>query len=76
MALPEWLEYLLIAVQVFAFFLFLWLIWPLVKGEQWKEKFIHNKQALSILIVFILIFVFIYGLTALFEIIAPVETLK
>jgi hypothetical protein len=76
MELPVWLESLLIALQVAAFLFFLWLIWPLIKGEQWKEKFIKNKQALSILIVFILIFIFIYGLTALFNWIAPVETLK
>ena len=76
MELPAWLEGLLIALQVAAFFFFLWLIWPLIKGEQWKEKFIKNKQALSILIVFILVFIFIYGLTALFDWIAPIETLK
>ena len=76
MELPVWLESLLIALQIAAFLFFLWLIWPLIKGEQWKEKFIKNKQALSILIVFILIFIFIYGLTALFNWIAPVETLK
>lgn len=76
MELPAWLESLLIALQIAAFLFFLWLIWPLIKGEQWKEKFIKNKQALSILIVFILIFIFIYGLTALFNWIAPVETLK
>lgn len=76
MELPVWLESLLIALQIAAFLFFLWLIWPLIKGEQWKEKFIKNKQALSILIVFILIFIFVYGLTALFNWIAPVETLK
>lgn len=75
MELPIWLEYTLIAVQIFAFGFFLWLIWPLVKGEQWKEKFIHNKQAFSILIVFILIFVFIYGLVGLFNWLLPPEIL-
>lgn len=76
MEFPTWLEGLLIAVQIAAFFLFIWLIWPLVRGERWKEKFIKNKQALSLLIVFILVFIFIYGLTALFNWIAPIETLN
>lgn len=76
MELPIWLEYSLIGVQIFALGLFLWLIWPLVKGEQWKEKFIHNKQAFSILIVFILIFIFTYGMVALFNWLIPTEMLN
>lgn len=75
MELPLWLEYVLIGVQVLAVILFIWLIWPLVKGEQWKEKFIKNKQALSILIVFVFVFIFVYGMTAIFNIFFPVETL-
>lgn len=73
MELPTWLEYVLIGVQIFSVGLFLWLIWPLVKGEKWREKFIQNKQALSILIVFVLVFIFIYGLVALFNWLFPVE---
>jgi hypothetical protein len=76
MELPSWLEIALVAVQIFAVGLFFWLIWPLVKAEKWKEKFIHNKQALSILIVFVLIFVFVYGMMALFDWLYPIETLK
>lgn len=76
MELPVWLEYTLIALQVAAVFLFIWLIWPLVKGEQWRKKFIENKQAFSILIVFVLIFVFVYGFTLIFDAMFPIETLN
>lgn len=76
MELPIWLEYLLIGLQIGAVVLFIWLIWPLVKGEQWRKKFIENKQAFSILIVFILVFVFVYGLGFVFDALFPVETLR
>ena len=76
MELPLWLEYLLIGLQIGAVGLFIWLVWPLIKGEQWRKKFIENKQAFSILIVFILVFVFVYGLTFAFDLLFPVETLR
>ena len=74
--LPVWLQYTLIGLQLFALVVFLYFIWPLVKSEQWKEKFIDNKTARSILIVFILIFAFVYGIGALFDALFPVETLN
>lgn len=76
MELPIWLEYLLIGLQIGAVVLFIWLVWPLVKGEQWRKKFIENKQAFSILIVFIIVLVFAYGLGFLFDTLFPVETLR
>lgn len=76
MEFPAWFEYVFIALQVFTFFFFIWLIMPLVRGEKWKEKFIENKQALSVLIVFFLVFIFIYGMVAFFEWLAPIETLN
>lgn len=76
MELPIWLEYLLIGLQIGAVVLFIWLVWPLIKGEQWRKKFIENKQAFSILIVFIIVLVFAYGLGFLFDTLFPVETLR
>jgi uncharacterized membrane protein SpoIIM required for sporulation len=73
MELPFWVQAFLIFIQVAAVVVFIWLIWPLVKNEEWKKKFIDNKQALSILIVFVLVFVFVYGLTAVFNWLYPVE---
>jgi Kef-type K+ transport system membrane component KefB len=72
--LPEHIQYLLIALQIFALFVFLYFVWPLVKAEKWKEKFIENKTARSILIVFVLVFLFIYGMGAVFDALFPVET--
>lgn len=73
MELPFWVQVFLIIVQVAAVVVFLWLIWPQVKNEEWKKKFIDNKQALSILIVFVLVFIFVYGMTAIFSWLYPVE---
>lgn len=73
MELPIWVNNLLFVIQIFAAIFFVWLIWPLIKGEKWKEKFIDNKQALSILIVFIIIFIFAWGLVWLFNILAPAD---
>jgi hypothetical protein len=73
MELPFWVQAFLIFVQVAAVVVFIWLVWPLVKNEEWKKKFIENKQAFSILIVFVLVFVFVYGLTAVFNWLYPVE---
>ncbi|WFE68333.1 hypothetical protein P8S54_08940 [Thiomicrospira sp. R3] len=73
MELPLSVQAFLIFIQIAAVVLFIWLIWPLVKNEEWKKKFIDNKQALSIFIVFVLVFVFIYGITAVFNWLYPVE---
>jgi len=75
-ALPESLQYLLIALQFVALGVFIYFIWPYVKNEEWKKKFIDNKTARSIIIVFILIFIFVYGLGAFFDAFFPVEELK
>lgn len=75
METPGWVTLLLIGLQVAALMGFIWLVWPMIRDEKWKEKFIQNKQALSILIVFILIFVFIFGMTAVFNMLFPPQTL-
>ena len=73
--LPNWLQYLLIALQLIGLAVFLYFIWPHFKAESWKEKFIDNKQAFSIIIVLILIFSFIYGIGLFFELLFPLERL-
>ncbi len=73
--LPAWLQYLFIALQLFALVVFLYIIWPHLKGEQWKKKFIDNKQAFSIIVVLLMVFGFLYGLGAFFDAFFPVERL-
>ena len=73
--LPTGIQYLLIGVQVMATIGFLYLIWPYVRKERWREKFIENKSARSILIVFVIIFLFSYGMGAFFDAFFPVERL-
>ncbi|AZR82017.1 MULTISPECIES: hypothetical protein [Piscirickettsiaceae] len=64
-----------ILLQILALVIFIALIWPYAKQENWKEKFIDNKQARSILIVFVLILLFTFGLSLLFENFYPIERL-
>ncbi|WP_019556182.1 hypothetical protein [Thiomicrorhabdus arctica] len=73
--LPEYIQYLLIFVQLFAVGLFIYLVWPYIRQEKWREKFIENKTARSLIIVFILIFIFLYGLSSLFDAFFPIERL-
>ena len=60
-------------IQVAVLVLFILLIWPHIKNEDWKEKFIENKHAKSLLIVFVLIILMAIGLGAFFEAFFPVE---
>lgn len=73
--LPVWLQYVMIALQFLALGVFLYIIWPHLKAEAWKKKFINNKQAFSIIIVLLMVFVFLYGLGAFFDLFFPVERL-
>jgi len=73
--LPTSIQYLLIALQLIALAVFIYFVWPLIKSEDWKAKFIDNKTARSIIIVFILIFIFVWGLGAFFDAFFPVEEL-
>lgn len=73
--LPVGVQYFLIALQIFALGVFLYFVWPLVKSEKWKEKFIDNKTARSIVIVFVLIFLFVYGIGFVFDTFFPVQTI-
>jgi len=74
--LPASLQYLLIGLQLVALAVFLYFVWPYVKKEKWKEKFIENRTARSIIIVFLLIFIFAWGLGAFFDAFFPVEELR
>ena len=55
--------------------LFIILIWPQVKKEHWREKFLENKHAKSLLIVFTLILFMTVGVSLFFDIFFPVERL-
>lgn len=64
-----------IILQILALVVFIALIWPYARQENWKEKFIDNKQARSILIVFVVILLFTFGLSLLFDSFYPIERL-
>lgn len=74
--LPLSIQYFLIALQLVALGVFIYFVWPLVKKEDWKAKFIDNKTARSILIVFMLILIFVWGLGVFFDTFFPVEVLR
>lgn len=73
--LPNSIQYLLIALQVLAMVFFVVMAWPYIRKERWREKFIENKTARSIIIVFVLVFLFIFGMTTVFDIYFPMERL-
>ncbi|GKT12373.1 MAG: hypothetical protein ISEC1_P1351 [Thiomicrorhabdus sp.] len=73
--LPKSIQYLLIVIQIFAVSFFLFLSWPYIKKERWREKFIENKTARSIIIVFTITFIFIYGMNFIFDLLFPIERL-
>ncbi|MDG4812853.1 hypothetical protein P8629_07520 [Hydrogenovibrio sp. 3SP14C1] len=62
-----------IILEILALVIFIALVWPYIKKEKWKEKFIDNKQARSVLIVFLLILVFMVGLSLFFDMLYPIE---
>lgn len=65
-----------ILLELIILFMFLALVWPVIKKENWKEKFIDNRHARSILIVFILILVFVMAISLFFDTFYPLEPLK
>lgn len=65
-----------ILLELLILFGFLALVWPVIKKENWKEKFIDNRHARSILIVFILILVFVMAISLFFDTFYPLEPLK
>lgn len=67
---------LIILLQIAALIIFILLVWPHIKKENWKAKFIDDKHARSVLIVFALILVFVVGISTLFDVLFPVEELK
>lgn len=73
--LPVALQYGLIGLQLLALAVFIYVIWPYVRSEAWRKKFIENKTARSLIIVFVLIFIFVYGMGAFFDAFFPIERL-
>jgi glucan phosphoethanolaminetransferase (alkaline phosphatase superfamily) len=69
------MESLGIILEIVAVVGFLFLVWPHLRDEEWKEKFIHNKAAFSLLIVFVIIFLFVFGIGLFFDTFFPVERL-
>ncbi len=69
------MEILSVVLPILAVIFFLFLIWPHIKTENWKEKFVENKQAFSLLVVFGLILLFSVGIGLFFDILFPVERL-
>lgn len=69
-------EILVIILQVTALIFFIALIYPTIKAENWKEKFIENKQAKSVLIVFVLILGLMTLMGLYLDIFFPVEVLR
>ncbi len=62
-----------IALQVGGLIIFILLIWPHVRDEEWKKKFIKNKLARSLLIIFILIMLMSIGAGLYLEAMLPVD---
>ncbi|PLA73817.1 hypothetical protein CYQ88_09370 [Hydrogenovibrio sp. SC-1] len=65
-----------VLLELLILFVFLALVWPVIKKENWKEKFIDNRHARSILIVFILILLFVMAISVFFDTFYPLERLK
>ncbi|KUJ72112.1 hypothetical protein [Thiomicrospira sp. WB1] len=64
-----------VILQILAVAILLFLIWPHIKKEKWKEKFIDNKQARSVLIVFVLVLVLVVGISWSMDALFPLERL-
>lgn len=62
-------------IELLLLALFIAIIWPNLKNEEWKAKFIDNKLARSILIVFVAILFFSLAIGLFFDIFFPVERL-
>lgn len=62
-------------VEIVVLIIFLIIIWPHVKKENWKAKFIEDKHARSILIIFLMILLFTAGFGIFFDLLFPVERL-
>ena len=65
------METFVLILQLLAVPLFLFLIWPHLKAENWKEKFIKNKDALALIIVLVAIFIFMQLMVWAFDALAP-----
>lgn len=62
-------------IELLILALFIAFIWPSLKNEEWKAKFIENKLARSILIIFVAVLLFSLAIGLFFDIFFPVERL-
>jgi hypothetical protein len=67
---------IILGLQLLGLGFFIFLIYPWVKQENWKEKFWDNPNARALVIVFGLIAVFIVLFKLLMFFLTPVELLK
>ena len=68
--------WMILLLQLLGLIVFTALIWPTIKKENWKEKFIDNPHARSLLIVFALIFVFVMAISIFFDTFYPLEVIE
>lgn len=66
---------LVVGLQLVALGLFVALIYPWVKQEEWKKKFWDNPHARALLIVFVLIAIFIALFKLALHWLVPIEVL-
>jgi len=69
-------ETLVFIIEILALVFFIALIYPTIKAENWKEKFIENKHAKSILIVFVLIIGLMTLMGLYLDTFFPVEVIR
>lgn len=68
--------WMILLLQLLVLIVFIALIWPTIKKENWKEKFIDNRHARSLLIVFALILVFVMTISIFFDTFYPLEVIE
>lgn len=66
---------IVLSLQLIGLVLFIALIYPWVKQEDWKAKFWDNPNARALIIVFAIIALFIFAFKLLMHWLAPVELL-
>jgi multisubunit Na+/H+ antiporter MnhC subunit len=68
---------LVVILQVIGLGLFIWLILPYLRQEDWKNKFWHHPHAKALIITFAIIGLAILGFRILMDwLLPPLEVLK
>ena len=55
--LPRWLDWGITLLAIASVIFFLWFMKPIILHSEWKEKFIDNKVALALIIIYVIAFV-------------------